>query len=383
MNLASLILYGLAALFLLFAQHPFVTYKMSLRLFRRRALMVPDPSLARPSLSVCMCAYREEPVIGMRLDNLLAMTEAYGGAEVLVYVDGSDDRTAAIALSYEPRIKVVVSPIRTGKTAGMKRLVAMAQGELVACTDANVLGEPDALIKLAERFQDPAIGCVSAKLAYVNRQATQTANSGAIYWEVEEGLKRIESETISLIGVDGALFMIRAKAYRDTPDELIDDLYVSLSVLKQGLRVISAPDVVVTEKSAEDWREEFRRKRRISCQGMVLHLRTWSEWRTLPFAQAYGYVSHRLLKWLIPFTALLGGLFLALGLAIQFGFLWVTLAIAAGGACLLGLAAAKFRPAHLLTIYLAMLMAVGAGVIEALFLNRTYQTWAPAESVRD
>ncbi|MGR4865416.1 glycosyltransferase [Caulobacter sp. LARHSG274] len=383
MNLASLILYGLAALFLLAAQHPFVTYKQSLRLFRRRALIVPDPSLARPSLSVCMCAYREEAVIAMRLDNLLTMTEAYGGAEVLVYVDGSDDRTAEIALSYEPRIRVVNSPVRTGKTAGMKRLVAAAKGELIACTDANVLGEPDALIKLAQHFQDPAIGCVSAKLAYVNRQTTQTANSGAIYWEVEENLKRIESETVGLIGVDGALFMIRAKAYRDTPDELIDDLYVSLSVLKQGLRVISAPDVVVTEKSAEDWREEFRRKRRISCQGMMLHLRTWSQWRTLPFAQAYGYVSHRLLKWLIPFTCSLGGLFLVLGLAVQFGFLRMVLAIAACGLALLVLALAKFRPARLLTIYLAMLAAVGTGVIEALFFKRTYQTWAPAASVRD
>ena len=383
MNTTSLIPFGLAALFLFVAQHPFITYKMSLRLFRRHPLVTPDPSLARPSLSVCMCAYREEPVIAMRLENLLAMTEAYGGAEVLVYVDGSDDRTAEIALTYEPRIKVIVSPVRTGKTAGMKRLVAMAKGKLITCTDANVLGEPDALVKMAERFQDPAIGCVSAKLAYANRATTQTANSGAIYWEVEEGLKRIESETVGLIGVDGALFMIRAEAYREAPDELIDDLYVSLSVLKQGLRVISAPDVVVTEKSAEDWREEFRRKRRISCQGMVLHLRTWSQWRTLPFAQAYGYVSHRLLKWLIPFTASLGGLFLALGLAVQFGPLWVALIILAGGGALLGLALAKFRPARLLTIYLAMLAAVGTGVIEALLLNRTYQTWAPAASVRE
>ena len=58
------------------------------------------------------------------------------------------------------------------------------------------------------------------------------------------------------------------------------------------------------ERSASSWREEYRRKVRIACQAWNVHRALWPELKRAPPLKLYGYVSHRLLKWLLPYTLL-------------------------------------------------------------------------------
>lgn len=381
------VLVVLGGVFGLFAIHPYVTYPVSLGLLRR-AMATPSTTGVsaagrRRSLAICMCAYNEERVIVAKAESLIRMASTYGAATVHIFVDGATDATAALLAPYTDRIDVVVSPTRSGKTAGMNTLVARTGAELIACTDANVRTADDSLVRLAEILDDPSIACVSARLVYENARDSGSSAAGAAYWTLEEWVKGLESRTISLIGVDGALFVVERAAYRTTPPHLIDDLCVSLQVVLAGRRVVSCPDVIVSERSAVSWREEFRRKRRIACQGINVHRALWPRLVRLPPLKLYAYVSHRLLKSLIPFNLLVSA-----------GCLWTALAMVVGlpvAVGLIGAGAAVLTLGGLLGVRLmrlclgalVALAGVASGVIEALVLNRTYMVWTPAASVRE
>lgn len=379
---ATFVLLALSLLAL--AGHCFVFYPLSLRLlFPKR----PVPRRAvrgapRPSLAICLCAYNEERLIVGKIERLLEVAADYGPATIHVYADAPSDATADLLLRYADRIDLVIGKARAGKTYGMNLLVARSQGELILFTDANVVSEANCAAELSRPFADPAIGCVTAHLIYSNRGDSATSAIGAIYWRLEEAIKRVESETVGVIGVDGAMFMIRRSLHRPPPPHLIDDLYLSLKVLIAGARIHSADHVRVYERSAVGAGEEKQRKRRIACQAANVHRALWPELRRMPASRLYAYLSHRVMKWLTPFFlagALLSGL---AALATAFGPAMACVALALSLALLLIGHTHEARPLSVLSSAALSLLGVAAGVLESLFTSRTYTVWDPALSIR-
>ena len=380
------LLLALAAAFLLLAAHPFTTYPASLALLRRLRPTHPRPSAAGQapqSFSLLVCAHNEERVIADKIANLEALLErAPGPAEVLVYVDGSNDGTATILEQRaDPRFTLVVSPRRSGKTAGLNRLAALARGEILVLSDANVTLAPDVLERLAPRFADAEVGLVVGHLRYVNGGESVTADNGARYWRLEETLRQLESDTGSAIGADGSLYAVRRTLWPMVPDDLIDDFYVPMTIRFAGRRVCRGADVHAFERSAGCGRDEFRRKVRIACQAFNVHRELWPRIRALAPLDLYKYLSHKLLKWLAgPHLLLAAGLALA-GLASALGALAASV-IAAGLLLAFALACKlRLQPAPALWDALAMLAAVALGLLRSLQGER-FQTWQPADSAR-
>jgi cellulose synthase/poly-beta-1,6-N-acetylglucosamine synthase-like glycosyltransferase len=376
-------LFALAAVFFLLTIHPYTLYPLSLWMMPRHPLKPPPEGWRRPTVAICMSAYNEEQVIVAKVESLLAMVAAYGPATINIYVDGSADRTAEMLEPYRDRIRLLVSKERRGKTAGMKSLVAGAEGELLAFTDANVVVPADALVNLAAALHDPEVCCASARLLYSNQDETGVSASGAIYWRLEEFIKSLETETVGLVGVDGALFVIARDAYFAPPDELIDDLYVSMCALLTGKRVVSAQSVMVEERGAARWNEEFHRKARIACQAIRVHRALWPRLSKASPQLLYCYLSHRFVKWMTPFNLLAGGIFLTAGLCVAFKSLWPLAGV--GGLGLAVVAGALLNLPYFRVLIGAgvSLAGVAYGQLQAVFTRETYSTWTPAATVRD
>jgi len=376
-----LLLFGL--FFLGLAAHPYTIYPLSLFLMRRRQdpSLSPSPPGPRRTVAICMSAYNEERVIVEKVEALLAMAADYGPATIHIYVDGAQDRTAELLSPYADRVDLVISSERRGKTAGLNMLLTRSDSELLLFTDANVRCDPSALARLEQALQGPDVVCATCRLVYSNPDESSTSGAGGLYWKLEEAIKRVEGATIGVIGVDGALFLAKRSAYEPAPDYLIDDLYVSLVFAIDKQRVVSAPDVLAFERSAVSWREEFRRKARIACQGVKVHQALWPRLSRMPPAPLYGYLSHRPLKWAIPFTLVLSGLFFGLGLIWLFGPIMLAVFALALVLTVVG-GLARIKPFGMIGAALLSLAGVGAGVLEGLFTAKTYTTWMPAESVR-
>jgi cellulose synthase/poly-beta-1,6-N-acetylglucosamine synthase-like glycosyltransferase len=275
----------------------------------------------------------------------------------------------------------VVGRERRGKTHGMNRLVSMVDKPIVMFTDANVKVDVRAPERLIRYFADPAIGCVCGQLNYTNAGASVTASTGSAYWKLEESIKRLETDTGTAVGADGSLFAIRRELHRPPPDDIIDDMYVSMMVFCEGWRVVQADDVIAFEESVTAESEEFARKVRIGCQAFNVHRLLWRRVRRLDALSLYKYVSHKWMRWLTIFF-LGGGLFLfEVGLLASGRTLTAAVLGAVGIACLgIGHLSSSGPFAQGWDI-LSAFAGTGFGVLRSMQGER-FQTWTPAASIR-
>jgi cellulose synthase/poly-beta-1,6-N-acetylglucosamine synthase-like glycosyltransferase len=370
---------GLSAFFLLLSIHPFVTYPLSLLPFRRDGEAPAAPG-SLPSFAICVCAYNEERTIADKARNMIALADTVPDCQLFIYVDGATDRTLDRLKPFRDRIEVVAADVRRGKSHGMNVLVDRCSADVVVFTDANVELDADALRQLAPWFSDPSVGCVCGHLIYSNSDESAMASSGSLYWRIEETIKQLESDAYSVVGADGSLFAIRRDAHHVVPDDIIDDFYVSMMILADGLRVVRAPKARAFEKSATNTYDEFRRKIRIACQAFNVHRLIWPRiWRKPVLA--YCYVSHRLLKWLIGYNLLLAGVFLVLAMMQVFSPVEVLLALLVLGVLFAGLIAVRFGPAQKILAMLLSFAGTSWGVWRSVRGDR-FQTWTPTPSAR-
>ncbi|HET6522633.1 MAG TPA: glycosyltransferase [Geminicoccaceae bacterium] len=374
----------MSAFFLVLAAHSFIFYPLSLiilRRFRRRPLGNATPPAAELTFSVCVCAHNEAGVIRDKVANLLAVRERTPNLEILVYDDASSDGTTEILREFQDQLTLVVSRERTGKTVGMNRLVSMSHGGIVVFSDANVMIDPDALANLGRYFADPEVGCVCGHLKYLNGDQSVTAKNGSDYWRLEEFIKQLESDTGSVVGADGSLFAVRRSLHRPVPEDLIDDLYVSMSVLLDGYRVVRGADVLAFEDSAPGARDEFRRKIRIACQAFNVHGHLWPRIKRLDLLNLYKYVSHKPLRWATIYSVLLAAVFLFIGVAgaTDWRVASALMAVAAG---ILALGQAfRIAPIYKLVDGLIVTAGTGIGLLYSI-RGKRFQTWTPVASIR-
>jgi len=121
-------------------------------------------SPAGPELSIVIPAYNEELRLPATLEKVAAYLKNCGReAELLVVDDGSKDRTAAVAKSFQskiPALRVVSNGVNRGKGYSVRHGVQEARGRIVLFTDADLsapIEEADKLIEALEKY-DLAIG---------------------------------------------------------------------------------------------------------------------------------------------------------------------------------------------------------------------------------
>lgn len=375
-------LLAISVMFGVVAMHPFTTYPLSLYFLQWfiRDRSLHERSGKQPSLGICVCAYNEEASIEEKLKNLAIVKEAYDGiVNVYLYNDFSSDRTADILNRYAEEFCVIHGVRRQGKSVGMNRLVAKCKEEIVLFSDANVEIEPDALNYFAAAFESPKVGCVCGSLEYVDCDREATAQISSFYWRLEEKIKELESKTGSAMGADGSLFAIRRKLYREVPNDIIDDMFTSLSILCDGYEIKHVPQARAFERAAQKTGEEFRRKKRIACRCINCFRLLTRRMSKLSVLDRYKFFSHKLVRWTCCGWLLVSAIFFTAYLSTAIGPRWTAACVFATTASLYcGHYGNLFGIRHLSEILLSFL-AVGIGVVQSLFGMR-YQTWQPAST---
>jgi cellulose synthase/poly-beta-1,6-N-acetylglucosamine synthase-like glycosyltransferase len=248
-----------------------------------------------------IAAYNEEKVLREKLENCLALDYPADRLEIVVASDGSTDGTSKIAKSYSDR-GVILNEInpRGGKTRALNTVIPKTSGQILVLSDANTMYRADAIRKLVRHFADPAVGAVSGDVRLVNA-ADSHAHSEGLYYRYERGLQTLESRVGSIIGSDGAMYAVAREYFRPPPDGIIlDDFVISMTVARLGFRVLYDPEAIATEQGTLTAKEEFLRKVRIIAGGIqALRLGVGLPRLSQPFL-FLGYVSHKLLRWLVP-----------------------------------------------------------------------------------
>src|ERR1017187_5070080 len=265
----------LVSLILLLA-YPFVICPVILAAWARRKGRGVEASTAAelPRIALVICAFNEQRIIREKVENSLALRYPRDKLTIMVVSDGSTDRTPDIVREYQDAGVVLLNrKVRRGKIANLNEVIPSRSEEIVVLSDANVLYDPYAVMRLAAGFSDGSVGCVSGKVVLTDTTPDDLDRMNTQYYSVEWQVQEDSSTVYSMVGADGAMYALRRELFSPCPtDTLIEDLVIPMRVIAQGKRVVLEPKALGWEEGVGSLREEFQRKVRIAAgaaQGLL------------------------------------------------------------------------------------------------------------------
>ena len=264
-----------------------------------------------PEVSILIAAYNEEDWIVEKINNTLSLDYPAELLKVIVITDGSTDGTfqKAKSCSVPPgrSVEVYHQNERKGKLAAIDRIMPLVRTPITVFTDANTQLNLQAIQHLVRHYHNPSIGAVAGekRISSANKDEASSAGEG-MYWKYESLLKRWDANLYSAVGAAGELFSIRTHLYENIPkDTLIEDFYLTMTVLRKGYRIAYAADAYALESASASIGEELKRKIRIAAGGLQ------ASWRLRDLLNPFRYgvfswqfFSHKILRWTLAPLAL-------------------------------------------------------------------------------
>ncbi|WP_078378873.1 glycosyltransferase family 2 protein [Sutcliffiella halmapala] len=262
-----------------------------------------------PKVTLFIAAYNEEKVIEYKLKNSVGLDYPKDLLEIIVVSDDSSDRTNEIVQKFEgkyPNIRLHVVKGRKGKTEALNKSVPIATGEILVFSDANSMYDKDALMHLIPHFADEEIGGVCGELKLLNSGGSAIGESEGAYWKYEKFLKEMETKTGTAIVANGSIYALRKELFQPMNPNVGDDMQNPLIIIRQGKRFVYEPLAITREETSSESKEEFGRKVRIvtrSFTGIMHYRKLLNPFMNFDFF--YKYMSHKFLRWLVPYYLIL------------------------------------------------------------------------------
>src|SRR5581483_11291657 len=210
-----------------------------------------------PAAALVICALNEEKVIRQKMENCLRLVYPKEKLRIVVISDGSTDATAPIVREYAAcGIQLIEQPARRGKIANLNAVLPSCTEDILVLSDANVLYHPEALIRLAARFADPTVGCVSGKVILTDSAPELDAPTSG-YYSIEWLLQEKTSRVYSMVGADGAMYALRRSLFQPCPDDtIVEDFVIPMNVIRQGRRTVFESQAIGWERGPASLAEE-------------------------------------------------------------------------------------------------------------------------------
>lgn len=253
-------------------------------------------------VSMIIAAHNEEKVIEEKIRNTFDLDFPRKNLEILIGSDASSDRTNAIVAKHAADVKLFAFNQRGGKASVLNQLVPRASGDILVFCDANTMLLRNALQKLLSHFEDPSVGCVCGRLILHDAGHSALGVGESIYWNLESEIKKLEGKLGIVIGANGGIYAIRRELFERIPVDktVMDDFFVTTRVLKAGKEAIYEPQAIGSEETSLETYGEFHRKVRISQANFNLLPKYMPLLNPLRGLVAYGFFSHKLLRWVAP-----------------------------------------------------------------------------------
>jgi cellulose synthase/poly-beta-1,6-N-acetylglucosamine synthase-like glycosyltransferase len=274
---------------------------LQVRLRRRPTLFFP----ITPTVTIVIAARNEEANLPTKLENLRKLEYPQDRLQIVIVSDGSTDRTSDILREYAAMICPVFLESSCGKACALNVAVQRATGEILVFLDVRQRVEQDAIRELVSCFADATVGAVSGELLLEYETSASTSEAMGIYWKIEKIVRRLESESGSVVGVTGAIYAIRRELYSEMPcGTILDDVFIPMQVARAGKRVIFQPAAIARDHVFSEKGKEFSRKvRTLTGNYQLLRLAPWLLSSANPLL--FRLISHKLLRLTAPLLLLL------------------------------------------------------------------------------
>jgi Glycosyl transferase family 2 len=261
-----------------------------------------------PHITVIVPVHNEELALPGKINNCLSFDYPDDRIEVIIASDGSSDSSPEIVRrfgEFDPRVRLVESSGRAGKSSVQNLAAAAAVGDILLLTDVDALLPPDAPRLVAGTFRDQHVGCVTGRVVWQSSENSGRAQSENLYWRFEHGIWARETAIGTLACASGPCMAIRRSLFHDIDPRFGDDVVLPLDVLRQGSRVAYEPALTALEISAANPGAALRARARMTLRSLEGTISRMSH--VGPFRQPLLFVtilSHKLLRWATPVLVL-------------------------------------------------------------------------------
>lgn len=269
-----------------------------------------------PQVVVLMSAFNEQRVIREKLGSIFNTDYPLNKLQVYIGSDNSTDETNAIIDEFAakfPQLHFYPFKDRNGKSGVLNKLLkdirerhTDAHHTVMVMTDANVMFTPTMFFELVRSFKEKTIGQAGANVLNRGMDSQGISGQEAFYIQSENTLKYHEGKVFgAMMGAFGACYAIRLSCIPSIPANfLMEDFYISMHLLRSGMKSIAVPAAICYEDLPQEVSEEFKRKTRISA----------GNWQNLSVfwpllfrfdGVALCFFSHKFLRWMTPFLILI------------------------------------------------------------------------------
>lgn len=239
-----------------------------------------------PTVSIVIPAYNEEKTILKTMEMAYNQNYPKEKLEVIVVNDGSKDKTYQIAKTFKGQRVKVFSKENGGKGTALNYGIKRASGEIIVTLDADSMPDPEALIRMIQKFADPNVMCVGPTVAVHNPhgilQRVQQIEYllGVFLRKAFESMNAIHVTPGAFSGYRKSFF--EKHGYFDEHN-LTEDLEMALRIQSCHYHIAYSPGSVV-ETHAPDTFIGLMKQRRRWYVGLIKNL--WN-YRRL-FSKGYG-----------------------------------------------------------------------------------------------
>jgi len=262
-----------------------------------------------PFVTILIPAHNEEKYIGKKLDSIVHANYPKDKIQVIVGSDNSSDKTNSIVSNYTEKYNFIQFSSfseRQGKIKLVESLVESAKHDIIIHTDANVILDVNLIKHLVSHFTNPEIGIVGARIINTEIYKDGISVQESTYVRMENFLKNWEGKVLgTMMGAFGGCFAMRKELMDTIPENfIVDDFYLTFRCMEKGYKSIYDLNAKCFEDVSNHWKEEFRRKVRISI-GNYQNLFYFRKWLIKPFSKiGFTFISHKVLRWVAWFLIL-------------------------------------------------------------------------------
>jgi glycosyltransferase involved in cell wall biosynthesis len=224
--------------------------------------------MSTPKVSVLIPAFNEESNLQQAVESILRT--GYRNLEIIIGIDGSEDRTLDIAKGLKKRyrsVSFVYHQKRLGTVGNVNSILSKARGEIILKFDADMrVGNPKKFFSnLTRHFEDKRIGGIaivgykgtdkSLDREIENKKKSVIGRGEYVIYELVDMFKRRSLPMSSVPDFPFDIQCFRRSVVPSIDKEVIhDDAFFAFKVLEKGYTIVDGSDVVIihlgTPKSA-------------------------------------------------------------------------------------------------------------------------------------
>ena len=240
---------------------------------RKRLFAYPEPNL-KYSVTVIVPAYNEEDSIKETIENVFASNYPKNKLQVIAVNDGSIDKTKQIIENLSKKYKnlKLLDKKNTGKADSINQAIKIANGDLIAVTDADSFPSKESLKKLTGYFDNPDMGAVTSFVSVRNKEGNLYGKVQGLEYMIMGWNRKLLDFIDSVYVTNGPLSLYRKKFVLEVggfdPKSITEDIDITWNLLSHGYKTGMCLDAKVSTVVPTSFKKWFRQRVRWGIGGI-------------------------------------------------------------------------------------------------------------------